>query len=99
MAEPGVDIVDCHVHVFPPEVVSGRELWKARDAWFGALYGNPKSRLTSAEDLIAAMDGAGVATSVVCGFPWRDLSHCREHNDYLADAARRYPDRVAWLGI
>jgi predicted TIM-barrel fold metal-dependent hydrolase len=65
-----------------------------RDAWFATLYDDPKHRLASAEDVIASMDEAGVDRTVVCGFPWRDGGLCREHNDYIIDAVRRYPERL-----
>ncbi len=34
----------------------------------------------------------------MCGWPWRDPAHCREHNDYLAGASRESDGRLAWLG-
>lgn len=74
-----------------------RETHLERDVWFGELYTNPKALLVTAEDLIASMDAAGIDHSIACGFPWRDQGLCREHNDYLADAAERYPDKISWL--
>lgn len=86
-------IVDFHTHIFPPEVIAQRETYRARDAWFGQLYANPQARLATAEDLLAAM-GDGVAQAVTCGFAWNDPGLCRAANDYVLDAARRYPDRL-----
>jgi predicted TIM-barrel fold metal-dependent hydrolase len=45
------------------------------------------------------MAAAGIARSIVCGFPWRDLGICRAHNDYLSEAARNAGGALAWLGI
>lgn len=73
---------------------SSRAVYLERDAWFATLYDDPKHRLASAEDVIASMDAAGVDRTVVFGFPWRDGGLCREHNDYIIDAVRRYPDRL-----
>ncbi|MGE3797734.1 MAG: amidohydrolase family protein [Thermomicrobiales bacterium] len=92
-------VVDAHTHVFPPEIVENREAWQARDAWFSLLYQNPKARLIAADDLIASMDQAGIERSVLCGFPWRDSGLCDEHNAYMLDAVRRFPDRLTWLAI
>lgn len=92
-------MIDAHVHIFPPELAADRAQFLARDRWFEMLYTNPKALLANAETLVAAMDEAGIERSVVCGFPWADPGLCREHNDYMADAARRYPDRICWLGI
>jgi len=87
-------IVDFHTHIFPPEIIAQREAYRARDAWFGQLYAHPQARLATAEDLLAAMDGAGVQQAVTCGFAWADAGLCRAANDYVLDAARRYPDRL-----
>lgn len=92
-------IVDAHVHIFPPEMISRREQLLQEDDWFGVAFGHPKARMTTAEDLIASMDKAGVDISIVVGWPWGTNALCAEHNDYLADTARRWPDRIRWLGI
>lgn len=92
-------VIDAHVHVFPPHFVSAREKYIARDRWFELLYTNPKALLATAESLIDAMDTAGVDRAVLCGFPWSDAGLCREHNAYMVDAVRRFPDRLSWLGI
>ena len=62
--------------------------------WFGTLYADPKHKLASAEDLVASMEAAGVDRTVVFGFPWKDGGICKEHNSYLIDAVRRYPDKL-----
>jgi len=87
-------VIDFHTHIFPPEVSAQREAYRARDAWFGQLYANPQARLATAQDLLAAMDGAGVQQAVTFGFAWNDAGLCRAANDYVLDAARRYPDRL-----
>jgi predicted TIM-barrel fold metal-dependent hydrolase len=92
-------VVDGHVHLFPPGVVQDREPYLRRDAWFGELFQSPRVALVTPDDLISSMDDAGVAMSVVCAWPWRDQGLCREHNAFLADLRRSYPDRVAWLAI
>lgn len=95
----GLDVVDCHVHVFPPEVCADRQPHLEADLWFGTLYTNPRAALISVETLIEAMDAAGARRAVMCGFPWADAGRCREHNAYMAEAARRFPTRLSWLGI
>ena len=92
-------VVDAHVHAFWPDVVSRRELYLTRDRWFRDLYAAPRARLATAEDLLVSMGIAGIAQSVVCGFPWRDLGLCREHNDYLAEVSRESDGRLAWLAV
>jgi predicted TIM-barrel fold metal-dependent hydrolase len=92
-------IIDFHTHVFPDEVRADREGFLEREAWFGTLYADPKRKLASAEDVIASMTEAGVDRTVVLGFPWRDGGLCKEHNSYLLDAVRRYPDKLIGFGI
>lgn len=92
-------VIDAHVHIFPPDLVTERSRHLERDTWFASLYGPTKARLATSEHLIESMDVAGIARSVICGFPWRDTGLCDEHNAYMADAAARYADRISWLCI
>lgn len=92
-------IIDAHTHVFPPAWVADRSGHVARDRWFGELYEAPTARMIDAQQLLTSMDEAGVSQAVMCGWPWRDPAHCREHNDYLAEASRASGGRLAWLGI
>jgi predicted TIM-barrel fold metal-dependent hydrolase len=92
-------IIDFHTHITAPEIIGRRDEYLVRDAWFRDLYGNPKARLSSAEDLIAAMDQASVEQAVVFGFGWRDMDLCRQDNDYVMQAVERYPQRLIGFGI
>jgi uncharacterized protein len=94
-----VSVIDAHTHIFPPELCLDRSTHLNRDVWFSTLYENPKALLATADDLIASMNQAGIARSIVCGFPWADPGLCRVHNEYMAAAAARFPDRIRWLGI
>jgi hypothetical protein len=44
--------------------------------------------------LVEQMDRSGVDRSVIFGFPWSDPALMRRHNDYVGEAASRYPDRL-----
>jgi predicted TIM-barrel fold metal-dependent hydrolase len=92
-------IIDFHTHITAPEIIDRRDEYLIRDAWFRDLYANPKARLSSAEDLIAAMDRASVDQAVVFGFGWRDMELCQRDNDYVMEAVTRYPDRLIGFGI
>ncbi len=92
-------IVDAHTHLFPPEFARERARLALADPWFALTYGDRRARMAPAEELIARLDETGIAAAVVCGWPWRDLGRCRAHNDYLLDAARRWPGRVWPLAI
>lgn len=92
-------IVDCHTHIFPPEIIAHRERYLAQDRWFGLLYEDPKAHLATAEDLVAEMDASGVDVSVAFCFAWSDMGLCRETNDYVLDACRRHPGRLIGLAV
>jgi predicted TIM-barrel fold metal-dependent hydrolase len=92
-------IIDFHTHITAPEIIARRDEYLVRDAWFRDLYANPKARLSSAEDLIGAMDRAAVDQAVVFGFGWRDMDLCRRDNDYVMEAVERYPGRLIGFGI
>ena len=65
-------IVDFHTHVFPPRVIAERERYAALDATFRELYGDPKAKLATSEELLASMGAAGIDASVILGFAWND---------------------------
>jgi len=92
-------VIDAHVHIFPDEIVQHRERFVARDGWFAQLYSPERARLATMYDLVESMNVAGIDLSVACGFPWLDQGLCSYHNDYMYEAARTYPDRIAWLAI
>ena len=89
---------DFHTHVLPSWLSRERDKWVARDATFGELFSDPKAKLASAEDLIAAMDEDGVDRSVAMGFGWTDIELARRCNDYIAESVRAHPDRLVGFG-
>lgn len=90
-------IVDVHTHVFPPDVIERREMFAKRDSSFDFIYGNPKSKMVTFEALVEEMDESGVDISVVCGFPWRSIDMCRQHNTYMMAAVKAFPERLVGL--
>jgi predicted TIM-barrel fold metal-dependent hydrolase len=92
-------IIDFHTHITAPEIIARRDEYCVRDAWFRDLYANPQARLSAAEDLISAMDRANVDQAVVFGFGWQDMDLCRRDNDYVMEAAGRYPDRLFGFAV
>jgi predicted TIM-barrel fold metal-dependent hydrolase len=91
-------VVDAHTHAFPPDWVGDRSHLLKRDRWFSELFEAPLAKMVDATGLLSAMNEAGVAQAVVCGWPWADPGLCREHNDFLAAASREGGGRLAWLG-
>ena len=87
-------IIDCHTHIFPEEVRKKRDSFCEKDEGFSAIYRNLKSKVIGVEELIASMDEEGIDSSVICGFSWRQPDLCHLHNQYLLEAASRYPHRL-----
>jgi uncharacterized protein len=92
--ERSIMIVDVHTHIFPPEVIRERELYFAREPEFQLLYGSPRAKLASAEDIIESMDRNGIDYSVVFGFPWKTREFMVRHNDYVIESAAKNPGRL-----
>ena len=80
-------IVDAHTHAFPPDFIASRERLLEREPLFAELYGNPRARMASADEVFAAEGRAGVDAAVIAGFAWTDPARCRDHNDYLLHEA------------
>ena len=87
-------VIDAHTHIFPPEVISGRERFFSGEPEFRLLYGSRSAKMASAGDLIESMDENGIDYSVVFGFPWRTERNLVRHNDYVIESAARHPDRM-----
>lgn len=90
-------IVDFHTHIFPPEVIANRTRYVERDPWFGEIYGHPRAKMATADDLAASMAADGVDVSVACAFGWTDPGLIEECNSYLIESTRRYPGRITGL--
>lgn len=87
-------IIDVHTHIFPERVCHDRAAFFDDEGTFRLLYDSPGARLVDAKALIAAMDAAGVDMAVTFGFPWKQPDLWRMHNDYILEAAARYPKRL-----
>jgi predicted TIM-barrel fold metal-dependent hydrolase len=92
-------IIDSHTHIFPPEIITHRDVFAKRDPWFAELYGNPRVRMATAENLIAAMDTAGIDHAITFSFGWSDPGLIRIANDYVIDAIHRYPKRLTGFAV
>jgi len=87
-------IIDFHTHIFPPWLRERRDEYMKGDACFSLLYSQPKARLATAEELLAAMDEAGIDLSVVLNIGWVSHELCVRTNDYILDSVARYPKRL-----
>jgi predicted TIM-barrel fold metal-dependent hydrolase len=91
-------IVDAHCHILPDRVRANLDEYCASDPWFGACHLGPNARVASAEELVAAMDAAGIDRAVCFTWPFTEPAMCIEGNDYLAAAVARFPTRLVGFG-
>lgn len=87
-------LIDFHTHIFPKAVREHRERFLGGEPAFELLYASEKSKMVSADQLVAAMDEQGVDKAVTFGFPWQSMETARRHNDYILEAVQRHPDRL-----
>ena len=87
-------IIDFHTHIFPRYLREHREELLPRDLTLATQYSSSTSRMASAEELVATMDGAGIDVSVVLGIGWNDLELGRMANDYVIESVQRFPLRL-----
>ena len=92
-------IVDFHTHIFSPAVRADRAKYVHDDPLFSELYNNPRAILAGAEDLIASMDEWAVDRSVILNIAWNSSTLCHETNQYLLEAAARFPQRLTAFGM
>ena len=90
-------IVDFHTHVFPPEIIARRDEFVARDIWLGELYGNPKAKMATVDDLLASMETNQIDAAVAFPFGWRDGGLAQECNSYIIQAMSDHPGRIIGL--
>ncbi|MDR2947347.1 MAG: amidohydrolase [Candidatus Adiutrix sp.] len=87
-------VIDVHVHLTPPEIAGNRERFLAGEGAWAQIYRDPKARMATTDDLLAAMDGEGVDVSLVMGFPWSNEDTAKRHNEWLLEQAARHPSRL-----
>ncbi len=94
-------IWDAHVHLFPPEIYQNWDTYAKRDQTFKALTAKPangkgtEEAWVNIEEALDLADEAGVTGLGMQGWYWNDPGLMRMHNDYMADAIKKYPDRLA----
>jgi predicted TIM-barrel fold metal-dependent hydrolase len=91
-------VIDFHTHIVPGAMKKDRAKYISTDPCFSTLYSSPKSKLATAEDVIASMDKEGIDMSVVLNIAWTSHDLCIETNDYIMEAVARYPRRLVGFG-
>jgi len=91
-------IIDCHTHVFPPQIKKKRNQYIDSDPCFAVLYSPKEAKLATADELIDSMDKEGIDISVIVNIGWTTHELCVETNDYILESVARYPKRLIGFG-
>ncbi len=92
-------LFDVHVHLFPPEVTCEIEQYTTVDPFLHSICNSKGHKYATVEDLLQSMDKNGVEMAAVSGFAANDQGLCRLMNDYVLEAARRYPRRLLAMAV
>jgi predicted TIM-barrel fold metal-dependent hydrolase len=87
-------VIDFHTHIVPPKIKQNRGDYARQCSSFASIYSDPKAKLATAEELIAAMDKDEVGISVVLNYGWSNQALCIEVNDYILESVSRYPKKL-----
>ncbi|MDR1916491.1 MAG: amidohydrolase [Synergistaceae bacterium] len=92
-------VIDVHVHVYPPEIVSSWESIALQESHFASLARGRAHKWAAVPELLSAMDEDGVDESWISGFAFKDLELCRICNDYVIEAASLSGGRLRPLAV
>ncbi|MEO0055652.1 MAG: hypothetical protein RLZZ50_1599 [Verrucomicrobiota bacterium] len=96
-------LVDHHVHLYPAELNQDPAGWAAArgEARWAEMCarkrrdGSPVQEFPGVDDLLRAMDAAGVARAVLLGWYWERPETCAWHNRAMAGWVAAHPDRLS----
>lgn len=102
-----MSIIDAHVHLYPAEVDRDPAGWAAaRGEHHWAVLctrrrrdGRPVQSLPTTDQLLAAMDAAGVARAVLLGWYWETPATCAWQNRFYARCVHSHPDRLSACAV
>ncbi len=96
-------IIDAHIHLYPPAVNADPTGWALaqREAHWATLClrrrrdGRAVQAFPGVDELLRAMDVAGIARAILLGWYWHQPASCVAQNRFYAECIRRHPDRLA----
>ena len=86
--------IDFHVHVTPPDIIKDWKKIAEKELYFKLLSESPVNKFATVEDVVVELDNSRVDKAVIFGFAFRDMGLCRYVNDYVADAIKRYSNKL-----
>jgi len=96
-------IIDAHVHLYPAGTDLDPSGWAAQagEHHWAILCtrrrrdGRPVQTLPTVDELLVAMDEAGVERAILLGWYWEKPATCAWQNRFYAACVRAYPDRLS----
>jgi predicted TIM-barrel fold metal-dependent hydrolase len=96
-------VIDAHVHLYPAEVNRDPDAWARGHGeleWAAMCTrrrksGRPVQGFPSVDELLRAMDAAGVERAVLLGWYWHHEATCSLQNRFFATCVRAHPDRLS----
>ena len=92
-------IIDCHTHCYPEKLIANPTTWaKAQHELHWASLVAPTDRPSiqgwaTMDEMLEAMDAAGVVKTALLGWYWENESTCRWHNEFIAEWVATAPER------
>ncbi|MBN2079288.1 MAG: amidohydrolase family protein, partial [Spirochaetes bacterium] len=90
-------IIDFHTHIFSTEALRERTRL-LEDPQFRNIYESEKARLIDHDELLSAMNGAGIDYAVAMGFSWEREELAATQNDYLREVPELSDGRIIPFG-
>lgn len=95
-------MIDCHVHLYPQEVISAPLTWGhayKEKLWSQMVAprknGTPSQGWVNSTQLLADMDAAGVGRVLLLGWYWENHSTCTINNRWHAHWIHEHPERLS----
>jgi len=96
-------IIDAHIHLYPDEVNRDPAGWASslgEDHWATLCTrkrkgGQAVQGFPNVDELLRAMDAAGVARGVLLGWYWEKPETCTLQNQFYAECVKAHPDRLS----
>lgn len=96
-----MSIVDCHIHMYPADVINDPRAWGTakNEPWWTYCVDPPHQPTlqgwATVDRLLRDMDAAGVERCIMLGWYWEHQETCDLQNRWFVDWVNQHPDRLS----